>query len=637
MKMIDKNKHLTQKERKKLKKRIKKEKKMAKKNKGFVGKTWDSITHSFKYNITKPTDGIANDTLNIVLYKQSFLNDIAKECLPEAKASEFQTHYRAVQFILTSKNPEMKQRVVFTIPTVFFNFPQTVSSGSVKFDLRQVDQISNQMVDESRRIGQQVIEAFPTVYFQDLGFNVNAIETEVGSIHRHPGDFSFSQIDLDNDPTNPGVIYRQGNAVDLIQTDSVMYITGGEVNPHVKIVTTETRVVDVQTLPDPDDGIEGTYKKAKTITMILKDSDTQEFIYDFKAFFMENAEESSTKIDSLANYRVVVDDIQEKDYKEFIDKVAMVFDIINKRGYSPMDRNIPKNITQSHTHYAGYNRYNGYGYNSDKSSTTKTSGYTGYKNALETKPKNLNPDEVLEHLYGKEIPKVSEVTPEDLKTMFWNATGDLKAGTGIRFNLSNGYLLVFAPSYAMGTQFQVRKYENMPDGSPARMPSTLYLGKGLEPDKYFIESDDDDVADDVIDLKPEDDLAKIVLDQSELYEYNAAYMVSNLDAGLVDLDSAQIQDLMDIEDTFRTAFVKEYHSIATVPFIVEKFNDDGLVKVAQVMLPKYDRIHLVDELFGTVSLTITSIGNKSALVKLVKFSDDGVTIEESVEKTIILK
>jgi hypothetical protein len=51
-----------------------------------------------------------------------------------------------------------------------------------------------------------------------------------------------------------------------------MYITGSDKNHHVKLVTTQTRVVTTKNL-GLENGVEGQYAKAKTLTLILKDVD----------------------------------------------------------------------------------------------------------------------------------------------------------------------------------------------------------------------------------------------------------------------------------------------------------------------------------------------------------------------------
>jgi len=172
-------------------KKKKKEKKMGWwKNieKKFTGSTY-SVS-----NVTKPSVGKDPNTLSIALFKQSALDKIAEVCLPKAGGSEFQVHYRGVQFIITKDNEP--KRIVFTVPTVFFNFPQTVTTASVDYNLDEVADLSNQVAPISAKMAEQIAAAFPLKYFQNQGFNIEARELEMGSMHRHPGDFGFSSTDL---------------------------------------------------------------------------------------------------------------------------------------------------------------------------------------------------------------------------------------------------------------------------------------------------------------------------------------------------------------------------------------------------------------------------------------------------------
>ncbi len=223
--------------------------------------------------LTKPKELQDPNTLSVVLFSQKTLNEIAEICLPNAKQSEFQIHYRGVQIIVQGAT----KRISFTIPTVFFNMPQKVSSASVDFNLDQVAAISEDVAPISEEMSKEILKNFPLEFFRERGFGITKLEYEMGSIHRHPGNFGFSSTDLDNQVEEPGVIFRNLEVQDKIQIDSVMYI------PHqsVSLVTTETRVVDVY--PAEDGGIEGTYKRAGTISYIIDDD--EEPMVDFHEFF----------------------------------------------------------------------------------------------------------------------------------------------------------------------------------------------------------------------------------------------------------------------------------------------------------------------------------------------------------------
>ena len=223
-----------------------------------------------------PATGEDSTTMSTVLFRQSVLDEIGSICLPAAGSSEFQVHYRSLQLIIDSKSG---QRLVVTLPTVFFNMPQKVSTASVNFNLNNVAEISEKVAPISEAIAEKYLKAFPMELFENLGFTVEAREAEIGSMHRHPSNFGFSGIDLDNKAKNPGVIFRTREAEDRIQVDSVMYIP----NKRVTLNTTETRVINVKSV---DDGIEGSYIRVPTFSYILDDSSA---LVDFTEFFGNSA------------------------------------------------------------------------------------------------------------------------------------------------------------------------------------------------------------------------------------------------------------------------------------------------------------------------------------------------------------
>jgi len=432
---------LTKAQKKAQKKQRKKEEKMAARfNLNGTRKTWfgggKHAAGGYK-TIAKPSDGTDDKTLNIVLFKQSFLNNLANQCVPVAGGAEFQVHYRALQIIITK---ERIGRIVYTIPTVFFNFNQTVTSGSVDYDLVEVDKISKELQPESMEVANQIAALFPKAFFEGNGFTVSFKEDEVGSIHRHPGDFSFSSIDLDNNPQHPGVIYRRGNASDLIQTDSVMYITGSAGSQHVKLVTTQTRVVNVSLLNNGEDGIKGSYNRAKTVALILKDTDTAETIQqkisiDFNAFFNENEVQEITtpgmdtvKEDFLPRY----DKIKEDEIQEVLENTAKIFKLIAVKVPAPITK-VDEKLIKSR----GYGNYAGSGYGYQVYGNNRTIGNVRHYDHVtgtwvdeeEEEEKLPLKFDVLDFLkfkgLDKKDTKVTEILADDVvKEMFWMCAGE---------------------------------------------------------------------------------------------------------------------------------------------------------------------------------------------------------------------
>jgi len=309
--------------------------------------TYNQYT-GYKYKAgTLPTLGNLDTTLSIALFSQETLDKISEICLPKAGAAEFQVHYRGLQLLVN--HPENGTRLVFTIPTVFFNMPQTVTSGSVSFNLDEVTENSEMVKPISEGMSSAILKSFPLAYFKDQGFEVTARELEMGSIHRHPGDFGFSIIDMDNSVETPGIIFRRNEATDLVQVDSVIYIP----NKKAKLVVTESRVINVKPV---EDGREGTYLDSPTISVMLNNSKS----FSFNNFFGRG--------DSVNN--LTIEGTSDNDLKLDIEKVFNDF-LKNLPDYQPQIIVNPEFIQQqvyTTRHYGGYN----VGHNGKKKGKTKT-------------------------------------------------------------------------------------------------------------------------------------------------------------------------------------------------------------------------------------------------------------------------
>jgi len=346
--------------------------KKSKKNKGKNMANWGGIGKKVGsyFGVKKtPSTRKGNSTLNVVLYSQKLLNQVRDIGLPAAGGSEYQVHYRGLQMIF--KHPETGQRLVFTIPTVFFNFSQEVTTASVSFSLDEVSEISNQLIPVSDQLVAKFAEVFPKEEFIERGFELEARELEMGSIHRHPGDFGFSGVDRDNKAENPGVIFRNAVAEDKIQTDSVMYIPSA--NVPTKIVVTETQVVNVNLLEDG--GIDGTYTEMPTITFIVQDNDIDENapvikMYDefFKTPKTATVSDDSAEVENLFDFKILESKhcpVQDAEFvKEQLQRVLSSF--LSTSKYEPvliMDPNLIKSRVYNYgSHYTGTRRGTAYDY-----------------------------------------------------------------------------------------------------------------------------------------------------------------------------------------------------------------------------------------------------------------------------------
>ncbi len=213
----------------------------------------------YKKKNYKIVDMYDNSKVSLLLLSQNTLDAITAICQPKAKGSEFQIHYRAL--VVRIKNDIHELTV--TIPTVFYNFKQKVSSASVHYHLGDIDAVAKKLQDTSRIKCNELLNLPLLQALQTLSFDIDIYESNCGSIHRHPGRFGFSSIDLNQDPSDPGVVYRNKNAFNFVQTDSIVYID----NNHTDLFLSETRIVNVATKKG---FTSGTYTKIPTLTAILQ-------------------------------------------------------------------------------------------------------------------------------------------------------------------------------------------------------------------------------------------------------------------------------------------------------------------------------------------------------------------------------
>jgi len=394
---------------------------------------WDSWRSNFQI-AKRPTKTEDNTTLNVVFFKQQFLNKIMEKCLPKAGSSEFQFHYRALQIKVI--NPETHVRIVFTIPTIFFNFEQEVSGATVDYDLRKVSEISEQLKPISQQMAKVFIKQLSAVikYFKEKGFDIKFVEEEIGSIHRHPGRFGFSSTDLDDNPLSPGVIYRNKKAVDLVQTDSVLYCDND-----AELYTTETRVFNIKPVDenDEDKGVEGTVATAPTLCYILQDQENVN-ADPFASFFDEPVQENETKW-LVHSYK------DAKEYKE-IKKLFKEF----IKNYNPIDAVNPNNIKQKSYFYKYYDNYEsyddyiyGFSYKGGKSSKKYISKA---KEEIAAELKFFEPIQQHDVEFAKEYLKDPETiaTLKDIYEYYKNKKDklnvDFKGGVQIRMNTFGGQL-----------------------------------------------------------------------------------------------------------------------------------------------------------------------------------------------------
>lgn len=290
----------------------------------------------------EPEDYEAQHKMNIVLFDYETIDKIVNECEPHAKASEFQVHYNSLQAHITKGDYE----VCITVPLSFYNFEQEVTSGSVSMEMKDVNKYAELASKLNQDKMQEVFKELPIMeHIQALGFDVEYTVSNNGSIHRHPGDFSFSSIDYDKDPEEPGVIYRQMRATDLYQTDSVIYL--GEDEP--KFVCTETRIVNVEPVPN-NGGIKGTYTEIPTLSFITKKPVLRNRMYDILG--EEFKEESISLLEQFKTTKSMK--MSLKEYPLLVEVLKAFLETLYRPDVTFVDG---KHITQEKRTYKPVNYY----------------------------------------------------------------------------------------------------------------------------------------------------------------------------------------------------------------------------------------------------------------------------------------
>ncbi len=307
-----------------------------------VNEKWGGTTHSVP-SITKPKDAFDKNKIAFVFFDQQTLNSLTDECIEDAGSDEFQVGYRAL--LIRMKKGSFEAAMYF--PTSFYNFEQEIGPSSVDFELQDLEREAEAVKAQSKENTQHILKALPVFeILKGHGYEISFEEGNFGSIHRHPGRFGFSSIDTRKDPKDPGVIYRQVEAEDFWQVDSVMYIESAK--HHTEIYTTECRIVNVK--PHKDGGIDGTYTEMQTVTVVKPTKFTEETT-------IEAIEEVMGNIEKDIFDKYIIKGVQKK-YPLFKAVLEMYKDVEYIADVSNVDTKRIETKQYAPSRYSGY--YNGY-------------------------------------------------------------------------------------------------------------------------------------------------------------------------------------------------------------------------------------------------------------------------------------
>ena len=228
---------------------------------------WTLGNKSEKPNLTSKTpivDVSTKRNQGIILLRQSDLQNIYEKSGPLAKNNEFQVHFWAVNFRARYADNSI---IDVTIPTIYFNYKQEVSSTHIDFEMSDVSAVS----EKAAKLHNVIANRITTVDFEAalrtwLGTDIEVTSTDYNSIHRHPGSSknqSFSGTDLKKDPDNHGIVYALESGVDKPNFAGIMAIDSGVCN----LAHMEYRVVNGEVYKDL------TYQQSRCQAIIINDID----------------------------------------------------------------------------------------------------------------------------------------------------------------------------------------------------------------------------------------------------------------------------------------------------------------------------------------------------------------------------
>ena len=168
-------------------------------------------------NITKETEAVEVDNSPKKIVDKS-INSYYSILLHTDKAMEkyrtrsgmgkqYTTEYQHHYWFITARLELDKEIFDINVPLVMFNYPQSVSSASVNFDLEEVEATSDKLSALAEEKAAEFIDSDIGKLISD-SFPVDWRITALGTLHTHPGSLStFSGTDYKSNPNNPGIVF----------------------------------------------------------------------------------------------------------------------------------------------------------------------------------------------------------------------------------------------------------------------------------------------------------------------------------------------------------------------------------------------------------------------------------------------
>ena len=202
----------------------------------------------------------------VILLRQSDLQNIYQKSGSLAKNNEFQVHFWAINFRARYADNSI---IDITVPTVYFNYKQEVSSAHIDFEMSDVIAVSEKAAKLHHTIANRINNTtFAIALTELLSSTIETTSTDYNSIHRHPGSSknqSFSSTDLKKDPDNHGVVYSLESGIDKPNFAGIIAIDSGTCN----LAHMEYRVVNGEVYKDL------TYEQSRCQAIVLNDIDAR--------------------------------------------------------------------------------------------------------------------------------------------------------------------------------------------------------------------------------------------------------------------------------------------------------------------------------------------------------------------------
>ena len=146
---------------------------------------------------------------------------------------EYQHHYWAA----VGRMEAGGQTLDVCVPVVMYNYPQEVTGASVKFNLAEVEDVSNQLLELADAKTKEFMASCGKKLTKTLGLKWSIVPSH--TLHVHPGQLSsFSGTDYDKKVNDPGIVFPLSEATNQASFSSIMCHTGSK----AKLVRTEYRL-----------------------------------------------------------------------------------------------------------------------------------------------------------------------------------------------------------------------------------------------------------------------------------------------------------------------------------------------------------------------------------------------------------